>query len=58
MSVVSNIWNIKDLRKRILFTLGLIFICRFVAMVPTPGVNGAALGSALENASRNGGGVR
>ena len=57
MSVVRNIWNIKDLRTRILFTLGLIFICRFVAMVPTPGVNGAALGSALENASRNGGGL-
>lgn len=57
MSVVSNIWNIKDLRKRILFTLGLIFICRFVAMVPTPGVNGEAIGNALEKAAQSGGGL-
>ena len=55
MSVVSNIWNIKDLRKRILFTLGLIFICRFVAMVPTPGVNTQALGSALSSAEKSSG---
>lgn len=57
MSVVSNIWNIKDLRTRILFTLGLIFICRFVAMVPTPGVNGAAIGQMLHNAQGSGGGL-
>ena len=58
MSVVSNIWNIKDLRKRILFTLGLIFICRFVATVPTPGVNTAAIGKAISEAeSHSGGGL-
>ena len=57
MSVVRNIWNIKDLRTRILFTLGLIFICRFVAMVPTPGVNGAAIREALSNVKGSAGGL-
>ena len=54
MSVVSNIWKIKDLRSRILFTLGLIFICRFVSVVPTPGVNGAAIAEAMKEAARSG----
>ena len=51
MSTLSNIWKIKELRSRILFTLGLIFICRLVAVVPTPGVNAAAMGD-LINANR------
>ena len=52
MSTLSNIWKIKELRSRILFTLGLIFICRLVAAVPTPGVNAAAMGDII-NANRS-----
>ncbi len=51
MSTLSNIWKIKELRSRILFTLALIFICRLVAAVPTPGVNAAAMGDII-NANR------
>ena len=51
MSTLGNIWKIKELRSRILFTLSLIFICRLVAVVPTPGVNAAAMGD-LINANR------
>ena len=51
MSTLGNIWKIKELRSRILFTLGLVFICRLVAVVPTPGVNAAAM-SDLINANR------
>lgn len=43
MSVIANIWKIKELRSRILFTLGLVFICRMVSKVPTPGVDTVAL---------------
>lgn len=39
MSAFANIWKIKDLKSRILFTLGLVVICRFISTVPTPGVN-------------------
>jgi preprotein translocase subunit SecY len=38
-----NCFKIPELRQRILFTLGLVFICRLLALVPTPGVNAAAL---------------
>ena len=57
MSVVSNIWKIKDLRSRILFTLGLILICRFVSLVPTPGVNTAEIARKINEASSAGGGL-
>lgn len=51
MSAFSNIWKIKELRNRILFTLGLVFICRMVSIVPTPGVNAEALTSLIKTAN-------
>ncbi len=38
-----NIFRIPDLRKRVLFTLGLVSIYRLGAHVPTPGINADAL---------------
>ncbi len=52
MSAFSNIWKIKELRARILFTLGLIFICRMLAIVPTPGVDASALAAAIKSAQQ------
>jgi len=40
---LKNIWDIPDLRKRVLFTLGLLAIYRLGNHVPTPGINAAAL---------------
>jgi preprotein translocase subunit SecY len=40
-----NIFRIPDLRKRILFTLGLLFVYRLGGHIPTPGINTAALES-------------
>lgn len=57
MSAFRNIWKIPELRTRILFTLGLIFICRLVAVVPTPGVNAAAMTAMIENNSSAAGGL-
>ena len=34
-----NIFRIPDLRKRVLFTLGILAIYRLGAQIPTPGVN-------------------
>ena len=39
LSAFSNSLKIPELRQRILLTLGLVFICRLVASVPTPGVD-------------------
>src|SRR5690349_393483 len=40
---LRNIWDIPDLRKRILFTLGLLAVYRMGNVIPTPGINAAAL---------------
>jgi preprotein translocase subunit SecY len=40
---LRNIWDIPDLRKRVLFTLGLLAVYRFGNHIPTPGINAAAL---------------
>jgi preprotein translocase subunit SecY len=40
---LKNIWEIPDLRKRVLFTLGLLAVYRLGNHIPTPGINTAAL---------------
>jgi preprotein translocase subunit SecY len=41
-------FRLPDLRKRILFTFGILIAFRFIAHIPMPGVNGAALASFFE----------
>ncbi|MBI3931837.1 MAG: preprotein translocase subunit SecY [Acidobacteria bacterium] len=40
---LRNIWDIPDLRKRVLFTLGLLAVFRLGSHIPTPGINAQAL---------------
>jgi preprotein translocase subunit SecY len=40
---LKNIWDVPDLRKRVLFTLGMLAIYRLGNHVPTPGINAQAL---------------
>jgi preprotein translocase subunit SecY len=42
-SSIQNIFSIPDLRKRVLFMLGLLAVYRIGAFIPTPGINHAAL---------------
>ncbi len=44
-----NIFSIPELRKRILFTLGILLVVRVGAHIPIPGIDGEALGSAIQN---------
>ena len=39
INTIKNIWSIEDLRKRILYTLGLVLIYRVGSFVTLPGVN-------------------
>jgi len=39
----KNIWNIPELRRRVLYTLGLLAIYRIGGHIPTPGIDNAAL---------------
>ena len=48
LSAFVNTFKIAELRQRILFTLGLVFICRVVATVPLPGVDATAIRAFIE----------
>ena len=52
---IRNIWNVQELRERILYTLGLLVVYRFGTFVTIPGVNAEAL--AQINAQQGGGGI-
>lgn len=39
MNTLRKIWQFKDLRNRILLTIGILFIVRILAHIPMPGVN-------------------
>jgi preprotein translocase subunit SecY len=43
LEAVANIFKIPDLRKRVLFTLGLLAVYRLGAHIPTPGIDAAKL---------------
>jgi preprotein translocase subunit SecY len=46
---VQNAFKLPDLRRRLLFTLGIIVVFRLAAHVPTPGVDTRALSAILES---------
>ena len=43
IDAIQNIFNVPDLRRRVLFMLGLLAVYRVGAFIPTPGVDFAAL---------------
>ena len=47
---LKNIFSVPDLRKRVLFTLGLLAVYRVGGHVPTPGINPEALEQLAEQA--------
>ncbi len=46
---IKNIFNIPELRKRILFTLGILIAVRTGAHIPIPGIDAEALAAAVQN---------
>lgn len=52
-TVLKNIWSIKELRQRILFTLALLLIYRIGTFVVLPGVVPSALEKSAQNRSAN-----
>ena len=53
INTLKNIWNIKDLRTRILYTLALVLIYRIGSFVVLPGINPADL-SSLQDQTKDG----
>lgn len=53
INTLKNIWNIKELRDRILYTLGLVLIYRIGSYIVIPGINPSDLTS-LQNQTKDG----
>ena len=53
MKGFSNAFRIPELRKKILVTLGLVFVCRLVSQVPTPGVDWQTLSKSIADMRAN-----
>ncbi len=51
MDSVRNIFAVPELRKRVLFTFGLLAVYRLGSKIPTPGINTAALADLAERAA-------
>src|SRR4030067_3654338 len=47
--LIKRIFHLKDLRNRLIFTVLIVVIFRFLAHVPLPGINAAGLASFFEN---------
>jgi preprotein translocase subunit SecY len=45
-----NVFKVKELRERVLFTLGILVVYRIGGHIPTPGIDGAALTAYFEQA--------
>jgi preprotein translocase subunit SecY len=52
-----NCFKIPELKSRILFTMGLLAICRFMAWIRIPNLNGAALTDYFQHTAQSGGGL-
>ncbi len=51
LETLRNAWRITDLRKKILYTLGMLLIYRLLCYVPTPGVDTTYISEAMQNIS-------
>src|SRR5437763_8075506 len=59
INTFANCFKIPELKSRILFTLLLLGICRIIAMIPVPGLDGSVLADFFKHAARSkeGGGL-
>ncbi|MBP5639893.1 MAG: preprotein translocase subunit SecY [Victivallales bacterium] len=55
LSGYKNCFKIPELKKRILFTCGIIALCRLVSLIPCPGVNPAGLKDLFSGGQGEGG---
>ncbi len=48
-NIFSDIWQMEDLRKRVLFTLGIIGVYRLGIFIPAPGIDRTVLGDMVKS---------
>jgi preprotein translocase subunit SecY len=57
VNTFANCFKIPELKSRILFTLGVLAICRLMAWIRIPNLNGAALTDFFQHTAQSGGGL-
>ncbi len=57
LSAYANCWKIPELRRKLLFTAGLVALCRLTENIPCPGVNADVLAQLFRKANQGTGGV-
>ena len=55
IQTLKNIWSLKELREKILFTLGLVLVYRFASYISLPAINMAEVGNLLDHYQNQGG---
>ena len=55
IQTLKNIWSLKELRDKIMFTLGIILVYRFASYISLPAINMAEVGSLLDIYKQQGG---
>ncbi len=55
IQTLKNIWSLKELREKILYTLGLILVYRFASYISLPAIDMTQVGSLLEQYQNSGG---
>ena len=48
---MKNAWRIPELRKKIIYTFGMLLIYRLLCVIPVPGINVSAVASAVKDYS-------
>lgn len=57
LNTFANCFKIPELKSRIIFTLLLLGVCRLIALIPLPGLDGATLAAWFEQKSEQGQGL-
>jgi preprotein translocase subunit SecY len=57
LSTLANCLRVPELKSRLLFTLALLAVCRVVAIIPLPGLNGPALSEFIQETQRTSSGA-
>lgn len=55
IQTLQNIWSLKELREKILFTLAMILVYRFATYISLPAINLSEVGNLLEHYKKQGG---
>lgn len=56
-ATLRNAWHIKDIRRKMLFTLGMLLVYRLGTFVPVPGIDSKAIWELISGGDTSGGGL-